>query len=422
MQSLFVWIVMFAGAVVALLGLFLVASERELKNKRREIENLLAKLEEAPQGNAPAQAIAPQQDNSAPLAELRAANQDLQSQIAGLSGKLELSRRTIAELEATQQSNAGEQDDARQLRASNDQLKMELNELRSRLQPSEAQPRDSVGAQQDTSQQLLAHAQSEIAELRQKLDESQGKIRGLETAQRNAVNVEALEAKHLEERQRLQARMAEMDNEISAGREKLRELDTLRARCAESEQAQQALRDELRRREEEIPRWQARIAEAEAHRQQLIALHKPYSELLSKQVSVAEKQRELQEDLEAFARLMAAPAEALQTMTSFTSGIPNEPTAAQSSARTGEKEQPAAAAQPEPKRTRRFGIFPVVILLLAAGAFGAWYVGLDSSESTVPTVTASARSQMTSVPEQPRHEIPPAIQPAAVAPVVALAT
>jgi len=29
---------------------------------------------------------------------------------------------------------------------------------------------------------------------------------------------------------------------------------------------------------------------------------------------------------------------------------------------------------------------------------------------------------MTSVPEQPRHEIPPAIQPAAVAPVVALAT
>ena len=422
MQSLFVWIVMFAGAVVALLGLFLVASERELKNKRREIENLLAKLEEAPQGNAPAQAIAPQQDNSAPLAELRAANQDLQSQIAGLSGKLELSRRTIAELEATQQSNAGEQDDARQLRASNDQLKMELNELRSRLQPSEAQPRDSVGAQQDTSQQLLAHAQSEIAELRQKLDDSQGKIRGLETAQRNAVNVEALEAKHLEERQRLQARMAEMDNEISAGREKLRELDTLRARCAESEQAQQALRDELRRREEEIPRWQARIAEAEAHRQQLIALHKPYSELLSKQVSVAEKQRELQEDLEAFARLMAAPAEALQTMTSFTSGIPNEPTAAQSSARTGEKEQPAAAAQPEPKRTRRFGIFPVVILLLAAGAFGAWYVGLDSSESTVPTVTASARSQMTSVPEQPRHEIPTAIQPATVAPVVALAT
>ena len=86
MQSLFVWIVMFAGAVVALLGLFLVASERELKNKRREIENLLAKLEEAPQGNAPAQAIAPQQDNSAPLAELR------QTNVTGTAALLEFAR------------------------------------------------------------------------------------------------------------------------------------------------------------------------------------------------------------------------------------------------------------------------------------------------------------------------------------------
>jgi hypothetical protein len=413
MQSLFVWIVMFAGAAVALLGVFLVASERELKNKRREIENLLAKLEEAPQGNAPAQAIAQQPDNSAPLAELRAVNQDLQSQIAGLSGKLELSRRTIAELEATQQGNANDQDEARQLRASNDQLKMELNDLRSRLQASEARPRDLVAAQENTSQQPLVQAQSEIAELRQKLDDSQAKIRGLETAQRNAVNVDALEAKHVEERQSLQARIAEMDNEISAGREKLRELDTLRARCAESEQAQQALRDELRRREEEIPHWQARIAEAEAHRQQLSALQKPYSELISKQISVVEKQRELQEDLEAFARLMAAPAEAVQTMSSFTSGIPNQPTAAPSAARPDEKEQPAAVAQSEPKRARRFGIFPVVILLLAAGALGAWYVGLDSSESTVPTVTASTRLHNAALP---KGELPSNMEATAVAP------
>ena len=397
MQSLFVLILVSAGVLMALMGAFLIASERELKSKRREVETLLAKLEEALQGNIPAPVIAPQQDNSAQLAELRAANQDLQSQIAGLSGKLELSRRTIAELEATQQNNASDQDQARELRAANEQLKMQLNELHSRLQASEARAPVTDAAHQDVSHQQLAQAQAEIAALRQKLDDSQAKIRGLETAQRNAVSVAALEAQHLEERQRLQARMAEMDKEISTEREKLRELDALRAHCAESEQTQQSLRDEIRRRDEEIPRWQARITEAEAHREQLGALQKPYSELLSKQVSLLEKQRELQEDLEAFARLMSTPAQVGQAMPSLsTNKIPSPPAA--------EHEQPTAAAEPQPKRARRFGIFPVVILLLAAGALGSWYAAFDSSESTVPTVTASTQSQNASPAAQRRRE------------------
>ena len=52
MGSIFVWIVMFAGAAVVLLGIFLVASERELKVKRREIEALLSRLENGSQDTA----------------------------------------------------------------------------------------------------------------------------------------------------------------------------------------------------------------------------------------------------------------------------------------------------------------------------------------------------------------------------------
>ncbi len=40
MENIFVWLLIFAGAAIALLGLFLVASERELKNKRLELERL----------------------------------------------------------------------------------------------------------------------------------------------------------------------------------------------------------------------------------------------------------------------------------------------------------------------------------------------------------------------------------------------
>ena len=70
MESLFVWIVMSAGAAIALLGAVLFTSERELKTRRREVEELVTKLENMQQGNAPAPA-----DNSAALAELRAADQ-----------------------------------------------------------------------------------------------------------------------------------------------------------------------------------------------------------------------------------------------------------------------------------------------------------------------------------------------------------
>ena len=46
MDSMFIWIV--AGAAIGLLGIFLVASERELKNKRHELEELKHKLADGP--------------------------------------------------------------------------------------------------------------------------------------------------------------------------------------------------------------------------------------------------------------------------------------------------------------------------------------------------------------------------------------
>ena len=57
MESLFVWIVMSAGVAIALLGAVLFTSERELKTRRREVEELVRKLENMQQGNAPAPEI-----------------------------------------------------------------------------------------------------------------------------------------------------------------------------------------------------------------------------------------------------------------------------------------------------------------------------------------------------------------------------
>src|SRR5689334_11539068 len=134
MESLFIWIMFAAGAGLILMGGVLVASERELKAKRREIDLLVTKLEDVAASN-PGQASTPAQADPAQLNELRSANQDLQSQVAGLTSKLEMSRRTIEEME-NERNHADDSADAQQLRTTNERLAGEINELRGRLQAS----------------------------------------------------------------------------------------------------------------------------------------------------------------------------------------------------------------------------------------------------------------------------------------------
>jgi hypothetical protein len=364
MDNLFVWIVMFAGAVIALLGIFLVASEKELKVKRRENEELLTRLESGPQENSPSELVTPQPDNSAELAELRARNQDLQNQLNTLSSKLELGRRTIEELEATQGSTDAEHAAAQELRASNDQLKTEVNELRNLLQASKTQITGS-SAGPDAAEH--ARMQSEIMDLTHELKESHAKIRQLEGLHQKIANVDALEERHGEERQRLQSRIAELERELSIGQENIRGLETLRDRLTESERIQESLLKENRRHEEEIARCRERIAEGEDNRTRLASLQAPYDELISKHTALAERQHEFQAELTAFARMIAGAHDERPS-----SGV-----------------EPAAASR-EQKSTRRFGILSAVVVLAAAALLAVQYFSPNAGESTAPVIIASA--------------------------------
>jgi predicted nucleic acid-binding Zn-ribbon protein len=311
MDTLFVWILMFAGAAVALLGLVLVASERELKIKRREIDALLAKLEHMPHGAAPPQSTQPEADSE--LAELRAQNRNLQNELNALSSELDQSRSDVAELRTSQQSSASNQIENQQLSTANDRLSREVNELRSRLAASEAQIGSPVVQSHDEGQ-LHARMQAELDETRRRLDESRTRIRELETAPQNLPDLNAIEATHRQERESLHQRIAEIAQQAAQDREKLAELQTLRDRLAESENIQNELRDEIRHREEEIPRWQARIAAGEEGLRRLAELQMPCNELLSKQAALADRQRQLQEELVAFAHLIAAAADGTQQL------------------------------------------------------------------------------------------------------------
>jgi hypothetical protein len=388
MDNLFVWIVMFAGAVIALLGIFLVASEKELKVKRRENEELLTRLESGPQENSPSELVTPQPDNSAELAELRARNQDLQNQLNTLSSKLELGRRTIEELEATQGSTDAEHAAAQELRASNDQLKTEVNELRNLLQASETQITGSAAGPDAAEHTRM---QSEIMDLTHELKESHAKIRQLEGLHQKIANVDALEERHGEERQRLQSRIAELERELSIGQENIRGLETLRDRLTESERIQESLLKENRRHEEEIARCRERIAEGEDNRTRLASLQAPYDELISKHTALAERQHEFQAELTAFARRITMPVREIPPMSSS----PHSPSHGSEHSTDARDERPSSAGEPaaasrEQKSTRRFGIFSAVVVLAAAALLAVQYFSSNAGESTAPVIIASA--------------------------------
>ena len=360
MGDTFVWIVMFAGAAVALLGLFLIASERELKVKRREIETLLAKLENSPGG--PTELL--QADTGqAELADLRTKNRELQNDLAALSKELELSRNNIASLQASRPGTGDDAMESQRLSAANDRLTREVSELRNRLAASEAQFHGSASTGQDTQQRM----QVEIADLRQTLDESHARIRELENARQNLPDLNAIETDHRLERQTLNERISELEKRLATEQGNHSELQTLRARLTEADGIHNSLRAEIRRHEEEIPRWQARIVAAEEDRRRLAALQMPCNELLSKHAALADGQRQLQEDLASFARLIA-PADSAQRADTAEHREPiSAPTLEVQTPQDAAHEPAGPASSTEPK-TRRFGILGMLLLVAATGA------------------------------------------------------
>jgi chromosome segregation ATPase len=192
LEPLHVWLFIFAGATMMVLGLFLLASERELKKQRREFDELRRnhRISEA------------RGSETHPSAELVTRNKELVEKIASLSGQLEESKRmveglqreqgrlvsggelqqqlqasqeTIKELEIEQQRLRGVDFENQQLREENARLRNELQTCESQCQKlREENPRLA----EDISrwQECLAETeetQRQVSILRQQLEQLQ---------------------------------------------------------------------------------------------------------------------------------------------------------------------------------------------------------------------------------------------------------
>jgi hypothetical protein len=420
MESLFIWIVMFAVAAIAMLGVFLVAAEKELKKKRQELDLVLAKMEGAPApAAAPMAAPDPPAGDSEEVNRLLAQNQQLERDLAAAASKLESSKLTDDELAVAQRNIEIAKSNAQWLQSTNDQLRGELDDLKKRfeasaapMQPALSQPSNTDGRERDL--------ENEIADLHQQLAEKRAKIRELEGIGQRLENVDAIEMNHREEKHGLAAKIAELEQELSEQALKANEIESLTQRLAEAEQIQQTLRDERHGFEQELARWQERAANAEEHSRQLSALREPFDKLLAKQALLEERQREYQEALEQFSQLVVRPDTGSSPAAGFNEFHAAAPVHSHRADAIEENlavntamsspEQVIAAAQTDKKTKRLFGLFPAVIVLAAAGALAAGLWNMNNSGTTAPaTVTASA------LPARP--QIKPAVPPVVTADV-----
>jgi chromosome segregation ATPase len=208
METLYVWLFIFAGATMIVVGICLLASERELRKQRRELEELRRnhRISEARRGS-----------ETHPSAELVTRNKELVENISVLSGKLDESKRMVAELQSEQRLLVNAAELKPQLQASQEtirELEAEQQHLLDQLQTSESLL-SKTGSQYKEVAGRDLQLESELAESRQQMDKLMMKNNELLEMTNSLSSKLAARERTVEELQTIQDRLRgiESDNQ-----------------------------------------------------------------------------------------------------------------------------------------------------------------------------------------------------------------
>src|SRR5918996_1642221 len=163
MENLYVWLPIFAGTMIGLLGTLLLASERELRGKRGECEALRRNRTET----IMARSTASKDSETQSSAELMMRNSELTAKISSLSSRLEESQRTVDKLQTEQQVLSDTQAANLKMCAENHHLQQEVANLRDRLQTN-GRLLNATASQEVADRH--SRLQSELTELRQQMN------------------------------------------------------------------------------------------------------------------------------------------------------------------------------------------------------------------------------------------------------------
>ena len=306
MEDISLWMLISAGGAIGLLGIFLAASERELKKTRREVEALVAQLENSPKIITLDNPAESQPVDCVAVVGASAKDQEFHDKIAYLTSELETSRRSAEELRSQRDHLKSSQVEILELRAANQQLEGEIAHLKGQLQSAESHVSAALGEGQNAANDRTK-LECEIADLKSQLEASQVQIGELEIARQQLANFESRETIHKNEQKNAEAQIAVLRQEFFAAKEQVQELHATHDRMAELERLYQNAKHEIRHLEEERSHWQERSGGGDDQRRRGAMLRQQLDELQSKQAALIERHRQFQNDLAAATQLLEVP-------------------------------------------------------------------------------------------------------------------
>jgi hypothetical protein len=288
-----------AGAAIGLLGIFLVASERELKSKRHELEELKNKLADGPAPiiSNPSTDVFPQENGAS--AELIARNEELLQQVSSLSTELEASESRLEQLGTLRAHLNSKESEITELRWDRERLQAELAMAKTPSESNDLHPYEADEGNRNSQKD------PEIAALKEQLEASQAKVRDLESAPVQPVDAESGQKTFEELRSRLEANNLQLQNKLAAEQEKNKALEASQMRFMAMELRYQELGEtNFQLREENAQHQQKLINQNQLQVERLVILRQRLEELRSKQAEVSERDRLIQEEIVSMSQLL----------------------------------------------------------------------------------------------------------------------
>jgi hypothetical protein len=304
MDTIFIWLI--AGAAIALLGIFLVASERELKNKRRELEELKHQLTDAsdPEISNASAAVFSQEQGASP--ELMARNKDLLEEVSSLSRKLEASESRLEQLETLRAHLNSKESEITELRWERERLQSELAALKA---PSASTELPTVETVQNSQKD------AEIADLTEQLKASRAKVRDLESAQIQPAAAESSDRAFEELQRSLEVSTMQLQNALAAEQEKQKALEATQLQLVQMQQSHHELSEANLRLQEENSQHQQKLTnQNQLQVERLVILRQRLDQVRLKQTEVSERERLIQEEMLSLSQLLESVPETIHLL------------------------------------------------------------------------------------------------------------
>lgn len=307
MESTLVWTMIFAGAAIGLLGLFLFSSEKELRLKRREIEALSAKLNDAPEPNREPKGGDQDEPATDLPAEIVARNKELSEEIDLLTMQLHDSRNKIGDLHAAELRVGNLEAEVAQLRGSHQRLQEENVQLKNQLEDSEQRLQGPSTSSLETAERYY-HMEAQVHQLSQELEKSQTRIQELEISQQRFAGLDFGNSA-LQDRQSLEARISELEQELAGEKQKLVDWEASQSRLRDLEQRCFGMDEDNKQLREELARDQQNVADSGENRRRLALVRERLDELELQQASLAQQHGKIREEMVALATLISVAPE-----------------------------------------------------------------------------------------------------------------